>query len=279
MKEYVRSPGNWPDLDEVNYFKDVEIYSNKYKNRLSVGRVLDEKFPYSMKHVTFLVPAYNEEKSIGRLLDQINKYRKSKVVVVDNNSQDRTAEIAEESGAQVLEEKKQGKGNAIKTGFQNIKSLFVIMLDADNTYDPEEAKILLEPLIKNEADVVMGCRLNKKMEDGAISDFNMVGNRILSYFASLFFSDVNDVCTGYWAFRSKVIKHLLTEGIESDGFDLEVEMFSKISRAGFRVQEVPIRYKNRSDDPKLNSVTDGAKIFKRMLLYWLRKAKKDPRGI
>jgi hypothetical protein len=94
----------------------------------------------------------------------------------------------------------------------------------------------------------------------------------------LFFSDVNDVCTGYWAFRSKVIKHLLTEGIESDGFDLEVEMFSKISRAGFRVQEVPIRYKNRSDDPKLNSVTDGAKIFKRMLLYWLRKAKKDTRG-
>lgn len=257
-------------FEELNYLEDVERYSETYANKLTVSRILDNEYNYSMKHVTFLLPAYNEEESIGTLLKDVRKYRKSRVIVVDNNSKDRTAEVAKNSGASVLQEHKQGKGNAIKKGFENIKSNFAVMLDADNTYDPKDAQRLLKPLMEDKADVVLGSRLRGRRESGSISRFNLVGNYILSFFASLLFSNVSDVCTGYWAFQKNVIDYLLKEGIDSDGFDLEVEMFSKISNNNFRVLEIPIYYKNRLDSPKLNSFNDGVIILKRMLSSWLK---------
>ena len=258
-------------FDELNHLKDVEEYYQTHKNKLTVSRVFDKNYDYSMKHVTFLLPAYNEERSIGPLLKQVSAYQKSKVIVIDNNSKDKTAEIAKKRGANVLQERKQGKAYAIKTGFENIKSNFAVMLDADNTYDPRDAKRLLKPLMEDKADVVLGSRLQGKREKGSISTLNLFGNYILSFFASLFFSKVSDVCTGYWAFKKSVIDQLLQEGIDSDGFDLEVEMFSKISNNNLRVKEIPILYKKRQDSPKLNSLNDGFKILKRMIIYWLKR--------
>ncbi len=257
-------------FDELNYLEDIELYSQRYSNKLTVNRVFDEEYYHSMRHVTFLLPAYNEEQSIGPLVKNIRRYSKSKVIVVDNNSKDKTAYVAKKSGANVLKERKQGKAHAIKRGFQNVKSDFIVMLDADNTYDPEDAQKLLKPLMDGKADVVLGSRLLGKREKGSISRFNLVGNRMLSFFASILFCKVSDVCTGYWAFQRKVIESLLQEGIDSDGFDLEVEMFSKISINNFRVLEIPINYKNRLDAPKLNGFNDGIKIFKRMLSYWIK---------
>ncbi|MCZ3373874.1 MULTISPECIES: glycosyltransferase family 2 protein [Methanobacterium] len=257
-------------FEELDYLKDIELYSQRYSNKLTVNRVFDEKYYHSMRHVTFLLPAYNEEQSIGPLVKNIRRYPKSKVIVVDNNSKDKTAYVAKKSGANVLKERKQGKAHAIKRGFENVKSDFIVMLDADNTYDPEDAQKLLKPLMDGKADVVLGSRLLGKREKGSISRFNLVGNRLLSFFASILFSKVSDVCTGYWAFQRKVIDSLLQEGIDSDGFDLEVEMFSKISNNNFRVLEIPINYKNRLDSPKLNGLNDGIKIFKRMLSYWIK---------
>lgn len=256
--------------DELNHLKDVEEYYQTHKNKLTVSRVFNKNYDYSMKHVTFLLPAYNEERSIGPLLKQVSAYQKSKVIVIDNNSKDKTAEIAKKRGANVLQERKQGKAYAIKTGFENIKSNFAVMLDADNTYDPKDAKKLLKPLMEDKADVVLGSRLQGKREKGSISTLNLIGNYLLSFFASLFFSKVSDVCTGYWAFKKSVIEQLLQEGIDSDGFDLEVEMFSKISNNNLRVKEIPILYKKRQDAPKLNSLNDGVKILKRMIIYWLK---------
>lgn len=257
-------------FEELNYLKDIEKYSQRNINKPTVNRVFNEEYYHSMKHVTFLLPAYNEEQSIGHLLKDISKYPKSKVVVVDNNSKDKTADIAKKSGASVLRERKQGKAHAIKRGFVNIKSDFIVMLDADNTYDPQDAQKLVKPLMEGKADVVLGSRLLGKREKGSISRFNLVGNHLLSFFASILFSRVTDVCTGYWAFRRNVVDRLLQEGIDSDGFDLEVEMFSKISNNNFRVVEIPINYKNRLDAPKLNGFNDGVKIFKRMLSYWIK---------
>ena len=257
-------------FEELDYLKDIELYSQRYSNKLTVNRVFDEEYYHSMRHVTFLLPAYNEEQSIGALVKNIRRYPKSRVIVVDNNSKDKTAHVAKKSGANVLKERKQGKAHAIKRGFENVKSDFIVMLDADNTYDPEDAQKLLKPLMDGKADVVLGSRLLGKREKGSISRFNLVGNRLLSFIASILFSKVSDVCTGYWAFQRKVIDSLLQEGIDSDGFDLEVEMFSKISNNNFRVLEIPINYKNRLDSPKLNGLNDGIKIFKRMLSYWIK---------
>jgi glycosyltransferase involved in cell wall biosynthesis len=261
-------------FQDLNHLKDLERYKQTNRNSLNVNRVFKEDYNYSMKHVTFLLPAYNEERSIGAMLEQVSEYPESKVIVVDNNSDDKTAEIAKKRGAIVLQEYKQGKAHAIKKGFEHIKSNFVVMLDADNTYDPQDAKKLLKPLMEDKADVVLGSRILGKREKGSISLFNLFGNYLLSFFASLLFSNVSDVCTGYWAFKKNVIEQFLNEGINSDGFDLEVEMFSKISKNKFRVKEIPILYKKRSDSPKLNSVNDGSKILKKMLIYWLTGLKK-----
>ena len=261
-------------FEDLHHLNDVERYQQTNKNNIIVNRFFDKDYTYSMKNVTFLLPAYNEERSIGTMLQQVSEYPKSKVIVVDNNSNDKTAEIAKKRGVIVLQEHKQGKAHAIKRGFEHIKTNFVVMLDADNTYDPQDAKKLLKPLMEDKADVVLGSRILGKREKGSISHFNLFGNYLLSFFASLLFSNVSDVCTGYWAFKKNVIDQFLQEGINSDGFDLEVEMFSKISKNKFRVIEIPILYKKRSDSPKLNSVNDGIKILKKMLIYWLTGLKK-----
>ena len=261
-------------FEDLHHLNDVKRYQQTNKNNIIVNRFFDKDYTYSMKNVTFLLPAYNEERSIGTMLQQVSEYPKSKVIVVDNNSDDKTAEIAKKRGVIVLQEHKQGKAHAIKRGFEHIKTNFVVMLDADNTYDPQDAKKLLKPLMEDKADVVLGSRILGKREKGSISHFNLFGNYLLSFFASLLFSNVSDVCTGYWAFKKNVIDQFLQEGINSDGFDLEVEMFSKISKNKFRVIEIPILYKKRSDSPKLNSVNDGIKILKKMLIYWLTGLKK-----
>jgi len=257
-------------IQSISFIKDVEEYSNTQNSQLTVSEVLNRDYTHSMKHVTFLLPAYNEEESIGTLLRDVRKCRKSRVLVIDNNSNDRTAEIAKKSGANVLRERKQGKGFAVKTGYENIKSEFAVMLDADNTYDPRDAQKLLKPLMEGEADVVLGSRLRGKREEGSISRFNLLGNHLLSFFASLLYSNVSDVCTGYWAFKKNVIEQLLQDGIDSDGFDIEAEMFSKVSKNNFRVLEVPIHYKSRLDATKLNSVNDGVKIFIRLFSNWVK---------
>ncbi|MGB9980309.1 glycosyltransferase family 2 protein [Methanobacterium sp.] len=229
-----------------------------------------------MKEVTFVLPAYNEEESIGNVLEDINlTYPKSKVIVVDNNSTDNTASIAENAGALLISEKKQGKGHAVKKGFQHVKSKFAIMIDADNTYYPREAGKLLIKLKNDEADVVLGSRLNGIRKKGAITPVNLFGNYILSLTASLLFSNISDVCTGYWAFKKEVIDYLLKEGINSDGFELEAEMFSVISKKGFKILEIPINYGTRVDSPKLNSVNDGWKIFKTLLVCKLQPTKSN----
>ncbi|MGF7119240.1 glycosyltransferase family 2 protein [Methanobacterium oryzae] len=221
-----------------------------------------------MKDTTFLIPAYNEEKSIGTLLNDIKlTYPKSKIIVIDNNSNDNTAEIAKRAGVKLLYERKQGKGHAIRKGFQNVKTKFAVMLDADNTYYPKDAQKLLFQMKIDDADVVLGSRLNGKREDGSITKLNLFGNHILSLIASLLFCKVSDVCTGYWAFRKEVIDCILKEGINSSGFELEAELFIKIYNNDFKIIETPIGYGSRVDSPKLQSIADGFRIFRTLWAY------------
>ena len=125
---------------DLNHLKDIERYQQINKNNLTINRVFEKDYNYSMQQVTFLLPAYNEEQSIRNTLKQVSEYPSSKVIAVDNNSDDKTAEIANKHGAIVLKENKQGKGHAIKMGFKHIRSNFVVMLDADKTNYSQDAK-------------------------------------------------------------------------------------------------------------------------------------------
>ncbi|MEM4589041.1 MAG: glycosyltransferase family 2 protein [Thermoplasmata archaeon] len=224
-----------------------------------------------MEDVTFIIPAYNEEKSIGLLLTRINElYPKSNIIVIDNNSSDRTAKIAEKKGAAVVEEKKQGKANAVFKGFKHLETEYAIMMDADGTYLPEDSIKLIKLLKEENADVALGSRLKGKRENGAISKINLIGNFILSLTASILYQKISDVCTGHWAFTKKAIQHILEEGLNYSGFELEAEMFSKLSKAGFKIVELPISYKRRKTEAKLSSIKDGFKIFKTLITERIR---------
>ncbi|MGI6483721.1 MAG: glycosyltransferase family 2 protein [Methanobacterium sp.] len=226
-----------------------------------------------MKDVTFLLPAYNEERSIGTLITRIQRlYPRSQIVVINNKSTDRTVEIAKTYGVQVIHENNQGKGYAVRKGFNNVESEIVVMFDADNTYNPNDANKLIKCLNEDRADLVLGNRLNGKKEKGSISTLNIIGNHILSFTATLLYSKISDVCTGFWVFKKDVIQYYNDEGLNSTGFELEVEMFIKASEGNFRIKEVPVTYKNRVDSPKLNSLKDGWRIFKTL---WINKLNID----
>ncbi|KUK01573.1 MAG: Mannosyltransferase [Methanobacteriaceae archaeon 41_258] len=219
-----------------------------------------------MKDVTFIIPAYNEEKSIGHVIEKINRLYQTDIIVIDNNSSDRTAEIAEEKGALVVKEKRQGKARAIFTGFKHLKKDYAVMMDADGTYSPEDSILLISLLKSENADVALGSRVRGEREDDAISTINLIGNFILSLTASILYQRVSDVCTGHWAFTKKAIQYILKRSLNYPGFELEAEMFSKFSKAGFKIVEAPISYKCRRTEPKLSSIKDGFKIFKTLLI-------------
>ena len=137
-----------------------------------------------MKRILVLIPCYNEEDGLGAVLKSIptKKLKKlgyrTSVLVIDNNSTDRTAEIATEYGAKVIVEKKKGKGNAIKLGFESIpeNTDYVVMMDGDDTYKGSEIPRLIEPLASNFADVIVGSRLGGRMNDGSFKFQNRVVN-------------------------------------------------------------------------------------------------------
>src|SRR3989338_3872938 len=153
---------------------------NSEPNKMAKVSKVQKKF----KKITILIPCYNEEKGIAEVIKDIPKAKIKKagfrieVLVIDNNSKDKTAEIARKLGARVIQEKKQGKGNAIRTGFRNISkdTDYVVMLDGDNTYKPHEILRLIEPLESNFCDVVIGSRLEGKMNGHALSFSHRLAN-------------------------------------------------------------------------------------------------------
>lgn len=231
--------------------------------------------PKTYKKITLMVPCYNEEASIGELIDNIPVEKLNKagfkieVLVIDNNCTDKTAEIARKKGARVISETNQGKGNAIKTGFNNIpKDVdYIVMLDGDNTYKPAEILRLIEPLDNNFADVVVGSRLEGHMATHAMSKSHRLANWLFTFLTRfLYNANVTDTCTGYFAWTKHAIDVLNMNGnIQSKGFAIEAEMISKMARLKLRVFSVPITYAPRppttNSKSKLSPFKDALKII------------------
>lgn len=220
------------------------------------------------KKVAIILPALNEEETIGKVIDEIPKpeiegrgYR-VEVWVVDNGSTDGTGRIAAQKGAKIITEPRKGKGRALRTAFELVNDDFICILDADYTYPATHIPQMLE-LLEGGYDVVMGSRIRGQREDGAISKLNLIGNRLLAFAANrLYGTSISDLCTGCWSLRREVVRDL---NLEAVGFDVEANMFVEIAKKGCRIGEIPIHYRRRTTPSKLGSFKDGLKIG-RMLI-------------
>jgi glycosyltransferase involved in cell wall biosynthesis len=195
--------------------------------------------------VSFLVPAYNEEATLGEVLDRIAALGlDAQVIVVDDGSTDRTAAIAEERGATVIRQKNAGKGAAIRAAIGVVDGDIAVIQDADMEYDPAEVPELIEPILRGVADVVYGSRLRGGKPQRAYLFWHLVGNRFLSLLTNVLYNTtLSDMETGYKAFRVDVLRSLrLTE----DSFAIEPEITGQVCKRHLRIYELPISYYGRT---------------------------------
>jgi dolichol-phosphate mannosyltransferase len=221
------------------------------------------------KKITVLIPCFNEEGGIG---DVIKSFPREKIemqgyaleiIIIDNNSTDATAAIARSLGATMIHEPKKGKGNAMRRGFAAItpETDYVVMLDGDNTYRPEELLRLVEPLDSGFADVVIGSRLGGRIHKGSMSAFNRFGNWMYSHLVRHFYQvNMTDVLTGYFAWKREALERLRPH-IQSEGFAIEMEMVTKMARLDEYITCVPISYDPRAGETKINPIYDGTRIL------------------
>lgn len=235
------------------------------------------------KKVTAIIPCYNEASGIANVVQAFPVEHMARqgfeleVLVIDNNSTDGTAKVAAAAGARVIHEPKKGKGNAVRTGFASISADtdYVIMLDGDDTYRPDEVMRLIEPLDSGFCEVVIGSRLGGRMSEGSMKAFNRLGNWVYSHLVRYSFRvNVTDVLTGYFAWTKNVVDDLRPH-LVSDGFAIEMEMITKMARLGHEIYSVPISYHARSGDSNLRPLHDGARI----LFIYLRSLGWKPKDL
>ena len=207
--------------------------------------------------VSVIIPTMNEEGSIGLVIDEVRKAlgpRPHEILVVDTASKDRTREIATERGARVVDEPRRGYGRAYKTGFESATGEFIATLDADMTYPASEIPALLDMLEGKGLDFITTNRF-ARMEKGAMSAKHRFGNWVLSTATRILFRvKVKDSQSGMWVFRRSVLKDLdLKSDQMSLSEEIKIEAFKKA-----RAAEVPITYRARVGEVKLNSWRDGS---------------------
>lgn len=223
-----------------------------------------------LEKITILIPCYNEEKGIGSVIDDVPRRIlkrlgfKVEVVVINNNSTDRTVQIAQKRKAIVITEEKKGKGYAIRTGFYSVTpdTKYVVMLDGDNTYKTKETVRLIEPLMSNFCDVVIGSRLGGKMKKHSMKFQNRVANWGYAFLVRSFYqTNITDVLSGFYAWKKEAVDKLCPH-LESDGFAIEMEMITKMHKLGYEMYSVPITYDEREGQTKVQAMQDGLKVLK-----------------
>lgn len=217
--------------------------------------------------IAILIPCYNEALTIKKVINDFKKVLpEADIYVYDNNSKDDTYKIAVESGAIVVKEPRQGKGNVVRSMFRDVEADYYIMVDGDDTYPAEFAKALLKPIIDGEADMTIGDRLtNGTYKSENKRAFHNFGNNLVKgLIGRLFRNDINDIMTGYRAFNKYFVK---TMPVLSSGFEIETEMSIHALDKKFRLKEIPIDYRDRPEgsSSKLNTYSDGIKVLRTIL--------------
>jgi glycosyltransferase involved in cell wall biosynthesis len=221
--------------------------------------------------VSFLIPVFNEEATIGEVLDRIAALNlDAQTIVVDDGSTDRSAELAQRDGVKVVRLKHRGKGAAIRAAIPLIDGDIAVIQDADMEYDPAEVPGLIEPIQRGVADVVFGSRLAGGRPQRAYLFWHKVGNRFLSLVTGVLYNTtLTDMETGYKAFRADVLRSL---DLRQDGFGIEPEITGEVCRRHLRVYELPISYFGRtSAEGKKITWRDGFKALGVLVTVRLRR--------
>ncbi len=219
----------------------------------------------SQTRVAVLIPAYNEELTIGEVVKQFRaQLPEAHLYVFDNNSVDQTVALAKAAGATVFHERRQGKGFVTQSMFRQVDADAYIIVDGDNTYPAAAVHDLLEPILNDEADMVVGSRLHGESRS-EFKQMNAVANRlVLRLLNGIFRVKLTDILSGYRAFNRRFVKELPLFG---GGFEIETELTIKAIKRGFRIVEIPIDLTHRppGSHSKIKFFRDGFLIINTVL--------------
>lgn len=219
-----------------------------------------------MDKIAVLIPCYNEERTIQKVIEDWKRELPEAIIYVyNNNSTDRTAEIAERAGAVVRDEFQQGKGNVIRRMFREIDAQCYLMIDGDDTYPAEFGRAMVELVLQKRVDMVVGDRLSSTYFEENTRPFHNFGNSLVrGTINRLFKSNIRDIMTGYRAFSYQFVK---TFPVLSKGFEIETEMSIHAVDKNMLVENVVIDYRDRPEgsESKLSTYSDGAKVLKTIM--------------
>lgn len=219
-----------------------------------------------MDKIAVLIPCYNEEPTIAKVVRDVREALPESVIYVyDNNSTDRTVELAEQTGAIVRHEYKQGKGNVIRRMFREIDAECYLMIDGDDTYPLDCAAEMVEKVLNHGADMIVGDRLSSTYFTENKRPFHNFGNSLMrAGINGLFRTNIKDIMTGYRAFSYEFVK---TFPVFSKGFEIETEMTIHAVNYQMQVENVVVEYRDRPEGSvsKLNTYSDGFKVIRKML--------------
>lgn len=215
-----------------------------------------------MEKIAVLIPCYNEEKTVEKVVRDFRAVLpEATIYVYDNNSSDRTVQLAEAAGAVVRHEYSQGKGNVLRRMFREIDAECYILVDGDDTYPAESAPEMCRLVLEHQADMVVGDRLSSTYFTENKRPFHNFGNSLVRMSINcLFGAKIQDIMTGYRAFSFAFVK---TFPVLSRGFEIETEMSIHAVQRNMQVENVVIEYRDRPEGSvsKLNTYSDGAKVL------------------
>ena len=219
-----------------------------------------------MDKIAVLIPCYNEEKTIEKVVkDWKAELPEAIIYVYDNNSNDNTVELAKKAGAVVRHEYSQGKGNVIRRMFREINAECYIMVDGDDTYPAEYGRKMAELVLDKKVDMVVGDRLSSTYFEENKRPFHNFGNTLVKKSINfLFRCNIRDIMTGYRAFSYLFVKSF---PVLSKGFEIETEMTIHAVEKNMRIDNVIIEYRDRPEgsESKLNTYSDGLKVLRTII--------------
>ncbi len=220
------------------------------------------------RKIAVVIPCYNEELTVGKVIADIrNTLPEADIFVFDNNSTDRTSEIARSLGAKVVKEKRQGKGFVVQSMFRKIDADIYVMVDGDDTYDVSRITDMIEIVSTDNADMVVGNRL-KTHTNQAFRPLHTFGNKLVRLLINkLFKSNLRDIMSGFRIMNRTFTKNI---NIMSSGFEVETEMSIKALKYGYVIKEMDINYGERpvGSISKLNTIKDGLLVLKTIFIIF-----------